>query len=133
MAARTSDSEQRGPSVTATTEALLLDEHFPPALARELRRAGFDVIGVAEDPALRGASDDVVYLAAVNQGRRVVTENVRDFRPLLAAARSGQARIAPLLLTTSKRYPRSGVGRLMTALSQWLENTEATRQAEEWL
>ena len=119
--------------MTASAEALLLDEHFPPSLADMLRRSGFDVVGVSEDPALRGASDDVVYQAAITQGRRVVTENVRDFRPLLVAAVNTGGAVAPLLLTTSKRQPRHDVGGLATAIGQWARQTDPPKQLEEWL
>lgn len=117
------------------TESLLLDEHFPPALARLLRQDGFDVIGVSEDPLLIGASDYGVYQAAIEQGRRVVTENVRDFRPLLARSLSNDAAYAPLLLTTRKRYSRrtEALGALASALRDWLQDSNSSRQAEEWL
>jgi len=115
------------------SEALLLDEHFPPALASLIRDAGFDVIGVAEDPAMRGACDDEAYGIAVAQNRRVVTENVRDFRPLLAVAIGSGAPVAPLLLTTAKRHPRNAIGHLETALMDWLRRVDPPRQNEEWL
>jgi len=119
--------------MTAPAEALLLDEHFPPSLAETLRRSGFDVVGVSEDVTFKGASDDVVYRAAITQGRRVVTENVRDFRPLLVAAVNTGGAVAPLLLTTSKRHPRHDVGGLAAAIGQWVQQTDLPKQLEEWL
>ena len=117
------------------TESLLLDEHYPPTLARLLRQAGFDVVGVSENPALLGACDQDVYQAAIDQGRRVVTENVRDFRPLLALALGNGTPYAPLLLTTAKHHPRriDALGQLATALIAWLEKPDPPKQAEEWL
>jgi len=114
-------------------EALLLDEHFPPSLADMLRQSGFDVVGVSEDVSLKGASDDVIYRAAITQGRRVVTENVRDFRPLLVSAVNTGGVAAPLLLTTAKRHPRHDIGGLASAIAQWLQQIDPPKQLEEWL
>ncbi len=117
------------------TERLLLDEHFPPVLAQKLRKAGFDAVAVSELPDLQGAADEQVYQVAVAQGRRVVTENVRDFRPLLMVALSGDNPYAPLLLTTARKYPRriSALAALDEALSVWLEKTDPPKHPEEWL
>jgi len=114
-------------------EALLLDEHFPPALAELMRQSGYDVVGVVEAPSMRGISDAEVYQAAIAQRRRVVTENVRDFRPLLVAAINTGAPAAPLLLTTARRHPRSDIGSLAATLGTWLERTDPPKQVEEWL
>ena len=119
-----------GPSVP---EPLLLDEHFPPALAELMRESGFDVVGVVEDPAMRGACDEEIYRIAAAQGRRVVTENVRDFRPLLVAAIGNGGPVASLLLTTAKRHPRSAIGPLSAALMDWLRRVDPPKQNEEWL
>jgi len=117
------------------SESLLLDEHYPPTLAQLLRTDGFDVVGVSEGPALRGASDSEIHQTAIEQSRRVVTENVRDFRPLLMTALSSGAPYAPLLLTTAKRHPRrtDALGTLATDLRTWLKTTDPPRQPEEWL
>ena len=117
------------------SERLLLDEHYPPMLAQLLRQAGFDVVGVAEDPAMLGAPDPEVFRVAAAQGRRVVTENVRDFRPLLTRALSDATPYAPLLFTTAKRHPRriDALGALASSLRAWLEEPDPPKQAEEWL
>jgi len=117
------------------SELLLLDEHFPPLLAESLRRAGFDVTSVAETPSLLGTSDEQVYQAAIDNNRRVVTENVRDFRPLLVSALERGNPFAPVLFTTTGKFPRrlSALGPLASALTTWLESTDMPRQPEEWL
>ena len=115
------------------SDPLLLDEHYPASLARLLRTEGFDVVAISEDPALMGVPDPEVYQAAIDQSRRIVTENVRDFRPLLALALSNDLPYAPVLFTTSKRHPRSdALGRLAADLRAWLE-ADTPRQPEEWL
>jgi len=70
--------------------ALLLDEMFSPVIAGELRRRGFDVIAVAADPQLRSMTDKELFIWAGEKGRRIVTENVKDLRPLPASGRPGR-------------------------------------------
>lgn len=116
-------------------ESLLVDEHFPAQVAVLLRADGFDVVAVAESPDLIGAPDEVIFAAAISQGRRVLTENVRDFRPLLATALAAGEPYAPLLLTTAQRHPRTigAIGRLVGDLRAWLQATGRPHQPEEWL
>jgi predicted nuclease of predicted toxin-antitoxin system len=99
-------------------------------LADSLRGDGFDVVALAGHPVLAASSDPHVATWAAREDRRVVTENVRDFVPLLATTEP------PLrvLLTSSRRYPRSrqNPGPLIEALRNWL-STEAERGPGEWL
>jgi len=60
---------------------LLLDEMYPSLIARELRTRGHDVVSVHESLG-SGTSDEQVLDHARSEGRAVLTENVRDFRPL---------------------------------------------------
>lgn len=127
MAARAGAPVVTGPP---PAEALLLDEMFSPALAESLRGCGFDVVAVAGHPVLAASSDPHVATWAAREDRRVVTENVRDFVPLLAT-------IEPplrLLLTSSRRYPRSrqNPGPILEALRTWL-SADAERGPTEWL
>lgn len=110
-------------------ESLLLDEMFSPAIAESLRGDGFDVVEVAGHPLLAAASDPDVAAWAVREQRRVVTENVRDFVPLLAANPALR-----LLLTSSRRYPRSrrNPGPLVEALRSWVR-ADAEHAPMEWL
>ena len=113
-------------------EALVLDEMFSPKLAENLRRRGFDVIVVADDPQLRAKSDAELCDWAAQEDRRIVTENVKDFRPL-AVARRGSPR---LLFTSSRTFPRSrrSFGAISNALQEWLESpAQDSRPAEDWL
>lgn len=116
----------RAPAV----ESLLLDEMFAPTLAESLRQAGFDVVAVAGHPVLAAAPDQQVAAWAAEEGRRVVTENVRDFAPLAGRGKP------PLrvLFTSSRRFPRSrrNPGLLLKALRGWLDEPVA-RPDEAWL
>ncbi len=114
----------------AAAELLVLDEMFAPALAESLRAAGFDVVAVAGHPVLAAAPDPQVARWAVEHGRRVVTENVRDFA-LLAGRGEPPLRV---LFTSSRRFPRSrrNPGPLLKALSDWLGDA-AEHPVESWL
>ena len=112
--------------------ALVLDEMFAPAIAAQLRKRGFDVVAVADDPQLRSMSDSELYQWAAEQDRQIVTENVKDFSPLARreATRPG------LLFTSTRTFPRSrrSIGLLIAALDGWLRRGDAgSRPPEEWL
>lgn len=119
------------------SEKLLLDEHYSDATAGELRAAGYDVVAVVADPQLRAQPDSEVLRHAAASGRRIVTENIKDFRPLLQQAYASGDPAAPLLLVPPNRFPR-GVGRRQDAIvkeiSDWLDIAEtADRPDEDWL
>jgi Domain of unknown function (DUF5615) len=98
---------------------LLLDEMFCPALAAGLRAPGHDVVAVADRPDLRSKSDQEVYAWASAGQRWLLTENVKDFRPIMLQA---GPRGCGLLFTSSRAFPRSrkDPGPLITALRAWL-------------
>ena len=112
---------------------LLLDEMYPSLIARELRARGHDVVSVHESPG-SGTSDEQVLDHARSEGRAVVTENVRDFRPLAEALLAAGDSHAGLVFTTEKRWPRTSPGALITALDGLLASTsEQPVDAELWL
>jgi len=81
----------------------LLDEQLSPQIATLLRAAGYDVIAVVDRPDLIGRSDSEVLEIGTSEGRSVVTNNIKDFRPL-AASRLAQGRIhGGLILVPSAR------------------------------
>lgn len=114
--------------------ALLLDEMFSPVIAQQLREKGHDVLAVAADPRLRALDDGELYEWARSSGRRLVTENAKDFRPLLWRE---EGKAGPgILLTSSRAFPRSrrSVGFLVTALENWLCLPDVlSRPPEDWL
>ena len=119
------------------TERLLLDEHYAAEIAERLRSDGHDVVAVVGDAELRALPDAELFRWAAGRGRRIVTENIKDFRPLLVRAYTTGEAIAPLLLVSPRRFPRGSSDRtevIVKALSGWLHSAERGDRAEEdWL
>lgn len=119
------------------TVRLLLDEHYPASVADQLRAAGHDVVAVVADVEMRAQPDAEIFRRAAAAGRRIVTENVKDFRPLLLRAHANGDPVAPLLLVSPLRFPR-GTGRrdaaIRRALRAWLAQPDVDRRPDEdWL
>lgn len=102
---------------------------FSAQLAEGLTRRRHDVLALVAEPELRAITDAEVYTLAGRQGRRVATENVKDFRALVAAG-DGPG----VLFTSSRSFPRSrrNPGPLLAALDAWLSDS-AVRPVEAWL
>ena len=106
---------------------------YPTLIARELRARGYDVVSVHESPGA-GAPDNRVLDHARGEGRAVVTENVRDFRPLADAVLASRASLPGIVFTTERRWPRNDPGSLIGALEALLASTpEQPLDAEIWL
>lgn len=113
----------------------LLDEQLFPRIAALLRQAGFDVVAVAERDDLAGSSDRAVLDVAAAEERAVITNNVKDFRPL-AAERLAQGRShAGLILLPSKRTrTRAAVATLASAVEKVLRDHPAgLAGSERWI
>lgn len=129
-------TEPRSGGPERTRVALLLDEMHAPAVAEALRRRGHDVIAAAERPDLRSMADEELFIWAGQESRRLVTENVKDFRRLLLRAEEAALRRPALLYTSSRTFPRSrrNPGPLIQALNAWLCDPDASnRPPEDWL
>jgi Domain of unknown function (DUF5615) len=112
---------------------LLLDEMYPRLIAAELRRRGHDATSVHHTPG-GGATDDAVFDHARAEGRAIVTENIRDYRPLAQAIDEAHESHSGLILTTAKRWPRHDPGALITALDDLLTgNPHEIDNTEHWL
>lgn len=101
---------------------LLLDEHYSPEIARQLRSRAHDVVAVAERADLVGLSDEYLLRLMVQERRAIMTNNVKDFVPLtIRAALDGDDHYG-LLLTSDKSMPRSidAIGRVVDALDEFL-------------
>jgi hypothetical protein len=61
---------------------LLLDEHIWEGLTGTLAKQGYDVIHIVNTE-YRGIDNEPLLALATSQGRAVLTNNVRDFAPLV--------------------------------------------------
>ena len=111
---------------------LLLDEHFSPEIARQLRARGHDVVAARDDQTFRGQSDvDLLGLAA-SVGCAVVTENVADFAELHRRSILRNQPHAGIIFTSPKRFPRTrrAIGRVVGALDALLVDRRSSDSLE---
>jgi len=99
---------------------LLLDEHYSPRIAVELRRRGHDVVAAPERPELRGLADVALFGVMVAESRAIVR----------AATVRGTDH-SGLILTSPRQFPRTSraIGRLVETLDAFL----AARPADDAL
>jgi len=110
-----------------------MDEMYSPLIARELRARGHDVVSVHEEPG-SGTADEEVFDYARSERRAVVTENVRDYRPLAEALLAAGESHSGLVFTTETRWPRTDPGSLITGIDAMLASTPGEPvDAEIWL
>lgn len=117
---------------------LLLDEMLSPVIARELRARGHDVEPVAGNPDRESRSDSEVLALARAEHRAIVTNNLRDFRPLHneALTPGGAGHFGMIFIPGSYRRTKADTGRIIAALEAILiqhpgENSLANGEA--WL
>ena len=101
---------------------LLLDEHYSPTIAAQLRQRRHDVTAARAQPDLHGLPDAALLAFATGQRRAVVTENVADFVELHRAAVITGHRHFGIVFTSSRRFPRNtrSIGRMVRALDALL-------------
>lgn len=95
----------------------LLDEQLSADIARILRKRGFDVEAVGERADLIESTDRDILDPATHEQRALVTNDVKDFRPIAAerlADGAGHAGI--IFLPANRRRTRADGGRLSEAI-----------------
>jgi hypothetical protein len=117
---------------------LLLDEHYSPEIARQLRNRGHDVIAVAERPDLTSLSDRDILVRGASERRAVVTNNVGDFARLFHEFLSFEVDHFGIIFTDDRSMPRnkSGVGLFVKVLDGVLTTLPADdglRNQQLWL
>jgi hypothetical protein len=97
---------------------LLLDEMLAPAIARELRSRGHDVEAVSGHAEREALTDREIMALAHGERRAIVTNNLRDFRPLHneALAPGGQGHYGMIFMPGSYRRTKADTGRIIAAL-----------------
>jgi hypothetical protein len=113
----------------------LLDEQLSPEIAALLRRAGHDVEAVVDRDDLVGRSDRIVFETACGEDRAVVTNNIKDFRPLAAERLvQGRSHSGLILLPSSRSRTRTAIGHLADAVAEILrEHPDGIAGSERWI
>lgn len=114
---------------------VLIDEQLSPQIAAMLRDHGFDAEAVARRADLVGSSDRTIFEAAAAEARAVVTNNIKDFRPLAAEWLMTGRRHAGLILVPSTRTrTRSATSPLVAALEAILRRfPDGIADSEQWV
>lgn len=113
----------------------LLDEQLSPQIAALLRQAGHDVIAVVDRDDLVGRSDRIVFEVATGEGRAMITNNVKDFRPLAAEwLAQGRTHAGLVLLPSSRTRTRAAVATLADAVEAVLRaHPDGLAGSERWI
>ena len=117
---------------------LLLDEHYSPEIARQLRSRGHDVVAVAERADLVGLGDDELLRRMAHERRAIVTNNVKDFVLLAGRMAVVNDQHYGLLFTSDRSMPRRNddIGRFVDKLDRFLQHHEGEdsyRNRVQWL
>ena len=113
----------------------LLDEQLSGEIARLLCGRGLDVHAVVERSDIARAPDEQVMDGAVAEGRAVVTNNVKDFRPLAAQRIADGRGHSGLILVPAKRSrSQAATGLLADAIEGIMRsNPDGIADSEHWI
>ena len=113
----------------------ILDEQLSPQIAMLLRKAGYDVDAVADREDLVGRNDRLILEAACREGRAVVTNNVKEFRPLAAEwLAQGRVHAGLILLPSTGTRTRHAVASVAAAIENVLrDHPDGLRGSERWI
>lgn len=117
---------------------LLLDEHFSPRIARELRSLGHDVVSVKERPDLIGLPDRAIVRRMGAEQRAIVTNDVDDYSLIATRFAATADEHYGLLFTSDLTMPRdrSGIPLFVEVLGALLNQhpqEDALRNRSRWL
>ncbi len=113
----------------------LLDEQLSPQIAVLLRDAGYDVLAVADREDLAGCSDRNVFETASSEDRALVTNNIKDFRPLAAEwLATGRMHPGLILLPSARTRTRAAIPTLAAAIEAVLRiHPDGIAGSERWV
>jgi hypothetical protein len=113
----------------------LLDEQLSAQIAVLLRQIGHDVQAIAERPDLTGRSERIIFEVAGSEGRAVITNNVKDFRPLAAEwLAQGRVHAGLILLPSARTRTRGAIAALADRISTVLrEGPDGLSGSERWI
>jgi hypothetical protein len=100
---------------------LALDHHYSPAIARQLRAGGHDVVGAIE-PTWEALDDEALLEACHREERALLTNNVADFAIIARRWAPQGRRHHGLIFTSDASMPRSRntISRYVTRLDALL-------------
>lgn len=113
----------------------VLDEQLSPRIAALLRQRGHDVVAVGERSDLAGRRDRVILDIAAAERRAVITNNIKDFRPLAAERLARGRGHGGLILLPSKRIrTRAAVEGLADAIERVIKaHPDGLASSERWI
>jgi len=113
---------------------VLLDEQLSGQIAHLLRERGLDAQAVVERADLPQAADREIMETAAREERALVTNNVKDFRPLAAERiADGRGHAGLILLPATRSRSRNAVGRLAEVIEAVMRNhPDGISNAEHW-
>ena len=113
----------------------ILDEQLSARIAVLLRQAGYDVDAVADREDLFGRSDRIILEVACSEGRAVVTNNIKDFRPLAAEwLAQGRVHAGLILLPTTRTRTRNAIAAIAVAIESVLrDHPHGLSGSERWI
>ena len=113
----------------------LLDEQLSPQIAALLREDDFDVIAVAERDDLVARGDRIIFEFANAENRAVITNHIKDLRPLAAEwLAQGRVHAGLILLPSSRTRTRAVVPALAAAIEGILRaNPDGIAGRELWI
>ena len=113
----------------------ILDEQLSPQIAVLLRQAGSDVDAVADREDLAGRSDRIIFEVACSEVRAVVTNNIKDFRPLAAEwLAQGRVHVGLILLPSTRTRTRNAIVAVAGAIESVLrDHPDGLSGSERWI
>jgi predicted nuclease of predicted toxin-antitoxin system len=113
----------------------ILDEQLSPQIAALLRKVGYDVEAVADREDLVGRSDRIIFEVASREGRAVITNNIKDFRPLAAEwLAQGRVHAGLILLPSARTRTRNAVAAIADAIETVLrDHPDGLTSSERWI
>ena len=112
-----------------------LDEQLSWQIAVLLRKAGYDVDAVTDREDLVGRSDRIIFAVACREGRAVVTNNIKDFRPLAAEwLTQGRVHAGLILLPSTRTRTRNTIAAVAAAIEKVLRgHPNGLSGSERWI
>lgn len=101
---------------------LIPDEHLSPRIATALRERSHDVTAAGEDRARKGATDLALLSRATTERRALVTEDVRDLRPIADRLHASGGHHAGIVVVRARSLVRTrdSIGPMANALDRLL-------------